>query len=345
MTSAGAAPRLGIVGYAGVTHLGASFVRAAQEIGIDAHFYDAATANSTIRWRQSLSWRLADRQPAHIARFERELPLRLADDRVEVLLTTGFAPLRAPVLQALASIGVRTINFSSDDPWNPAHRSRWFLDAIRAYELILTPRRVNIEQFRAAGARRVEHLPFGYDPWLLAPTPVAGIDPAAQLLFVGTADGDRHRYVCELLDLGCRPLLVGTYWDRWPETRALGIGQRTPGEIAWLTAHAAACLILVRRANRDGHVMRSLEAAAAGGCLIVEDTADHRELYGADGDAVRYAGNASAVVEAFAELRRDPELRDHRAQKVGDRIRSGSHQYGQRLRQILELLGDRCDQT
>ena len=34
--------------------------------------------------------------------------------------------------------------------------------------------------------------------------------------------------------------------------------------------------------------MRSFEAAAIGGCILAEDTADHQELFGPNDHAVRY---------------------------------------------------------
>jgi hypothetical protein len=44
---------------------------------------------------------------------------------------------------------------------------------------------------------------------------------------------------------------------------------------------------LVRRSNRNGHVLRSSEIAAIGGRIVTEDTVEHPQLLGPDGDAVR----------------------------------------------------------
>ncbi len=61
-----------------------------------------------------------------------------------------------------------------------------------------------------------------------------------------------------------------------PITRANWRGVADQDTIRSASAAARVCLCLVRRANRDGHVMRSFEAAVIGGCILAQDTADHR---------------------------------------------------------------------
>ena len=74
--------------------------------------------------------------------------------------------------------------------------------------------------------------------------------------------------------------LVGGYWERYPAFRAQALGIKPPEIIRALTASAKVNFCLVRRANRDGHVMRSFEIAATGGCMVAEDTVKHREIFG-----------------------------------------------------------------
>ena len=57
-------------------------------------------------------------------------------------------------------------------------------------------------------------------------------------------------------------------------------------------------LCLVRRAKRDGHVMRSFEIAAVGGCMLAQDTDEHREIFGPEGEAVRLFSRRAAPARA-----------------------------------------------
>jgi hypothetical protein len=47
-------------------------------------------------------------------------------------------------------------------------------------------------------------------------------------------------------------------------------------------------LCLVYRANRDGYLMLRYEMAAIGGCMLIEGTEKHRDIFGQTGVAVIY---------------------------------------------------------
>ena len=66
---------------------------------------------------------------------------------------------------------------------------------------------------------------------------------------------------------------------------------------------------LVRRANRDEHVMRTFEAPAMGACLAMEDTSEHRAIFGEHGHAVLYFSGPESLVNVCKELLESPELR------------------------------------
>ena len=95
-------------------------------------------------------------------------------------------------------------------------------------------------------------------------------------------------YIDALAQAGFRVALYGTYWDRFRPTRALTRGQLPASELPGAIAAASISLCLVRRANRDGHSMRTFEIAAMGGCILAEDTDEHREILGPDGEAAVY---------------------------------------------------------
>jgi hypothetical protein len=330
--------RLAIIGQTGITNVGGSLERAAQAMGIEHRFFDMAEASQAPRWLRALSWRLRDRRPPRMRHFAGTVVSTLRREPVDLVVATGMPPLHREALEALRSTGARLANFSTDDPWNPGQRARWFLDALPAYDVVFSPRTANLDDFRSAGCRAVHPLAFGYDEGLLAERAPTSL-PARRwsVLFVGGGDEDRRDFFADFRTRVPETLLVGSYWDRWRETRDLAIGGRAPEEVVWLTRRAPVCLILVRRANRDGHVMRSFEAAAAGGCLVVEDTADHRAIFGADGESVRYFGSASDAARVCRELVDDVDERQRLAASVRRRIEAGRHTYRDRLREMIRV--------
>jgi spore maturation protein CgeB len=110
---------------------------------------------------------------------------------------------------------------------------------------------------------------------------------------------------------------------------------KRPDELVALTAAAKVNLCLVRRANRDGHVMRSFEIAAIGGCMLVEDTSEHREIFGCDGDCVVYFRTpveAATLAKALlGDIREQGRLRA----ALRARVRAGKHTYRDRLMAML----------
>lgn len=330
-----------IVGLQAHTNIGGSLHRAALRLGLRSRFLDMREAASPYRLVNSLYWRLAQRRPARIAAFEARLLAECRADPPVLLIATGQPPLRLPALQRLAELGVPTLNYSTDDPWNPTLRGNWHLAALSGFSVICTPRTANVLEFRALGCRAVHHLPFGYDEGLLEESVPADLTGPPDVLFVGGADADRHAFFdAWRASGGPEPALVGAYWTDTPRFRDRSRGGRLPSQLVWLTRRATVSLILVRRANRDGHVMRSFEAAAAGGCLLVEDTAEHRAIFGPDGEAVRYFSDPAHGVAVCRDLLAAPATeRERLRQAVQRRIVAGAHTYGDRLRQMLALAG------
>ena len=85
--------------------------------------------------------------------------------------------------------------------------------------------------------------------------------------------------------------------------------------------------------------MRSFEIAAIGGCMLAEDTAEHREIFGADGSCVVYFRDAADAAERAGVLLADAGLRTRLATCAHQRISGGGNTYRDRLRCMLEAAG------
>jgi hypothetical protein len=148
----------------------------------------------------------------YLAQFSNSLVEACTRAKPEVLVATGMAPLAGSALRALRNLGIVSVNYSTDDPWNPVMRSNWHLGALPYYDLIFTPRRSNLEDFRRLGCARVHYLPFGYDETLFA-SPLQSSDTHAHdVLFVGGADPDRAAFMMEFMRHGPPVALAGGYW-------------------------------------------------------------------------------------------------------------------------------------
>jgi hypothetical protein len=334
--------RLLIVGNPQPFHVGGHLLAAARALGLDAEVADVRAAHGG-RLFESLSRRLWDRRPPWIRAFESRVLRACERQRPTWLLATGKVPLERTTLEAIGRSGVRRLAFLTDDPWNPVHRSRWFQNALPAYDAVFSPRRSNLPDLAAAGCREVHYLPFGYNPDQhhpeRAPDPDQLQKLRCDLLFVGGADRDRVPLLVPLLEAGLQVALYGGYWDSFPETRAAARGHADTATLRQVTDAAKVTLVLVRRANRDGHVMRTFEAAASGACMLVEDTPEHRCLFGADGECVAYFRTVAEMVAQAGRLVADGALRRRLAAATHRRIAiEGRHTYADRLRAMLSAV-------
>src|SRR5262249_28072529 len=156
--------------------------------------------------------------------FSNALVNACARAKPEILVATGMAPLTESGLRALRQLGVVSVNYSTDDPWNPAMRSNWYLHALPFYDMVFTPRRSNLHDFQGIGCRRVQYMPFGYDETLFASPVQCGDTVVHDVLFVGGADADRVACLTEFMRHGPPVAVAGGYWERYPAFRACALG-------------------------------------------------------------------------------------------------------------------------
>ncbi len=332
--------RLVLIGAQGGTNIGQSFLKAAKELNLKVDFFDVQKAFQAPRLINAVYRKFGGQRPLRLREFSKQVTEDCRKDPPRWLLSTGIAPLDDEALKTIGQIGVKRLNYLTDDPWNPHFRTAWFFEALKSYDHVFSVRRSNLDDLSRQGCRSVEYLPFGYDPNLFYPEePPAGEKEklSSDILFAGGADADRVPYITALIRGKFRLALYGGYWERYPETRPHGRGLADSRILRQALGQAKTALCLVRRANRDGHAMRTFEIPAVGACMLAEDTSEHRDIFGEDGRTVSYFKNQSEMVEKLRWLLDRDEER-HRLGKAAQRIiLDGRNTYKDRLRFILGI--------
>jgi spore maturation protein CgeB len=336
-------PRLLIIGNPQPSHVGRHFLEAAKSLSWEVVLMDVAEAYTAPLWVRRVSWHLLGHRPARLSAFSATVVERCRMFRPDCVLVTGIAPVSEAALKEIAALGIPVANFLTDDPWNRQHRAPWFMRALPSYRHVFTPRHANKADLRAHGVKNLSYLPFAYAPEDHHPAVSLSNEERSRwsglVAFIGGADADRVAIVRALLRAGVPVGLWGGYWSEQPDQAAYAHGHADAETCRKIVAAAGANLCLVRRANRDGHSMRSYEMPAIGGCLLVEETSDHRTLFGPDGEAVIYftqiddlAGRARI---ALAMAERD---RDLLRQRVRQKVVSCGNTYADRLEVIRDVL-------
>lgn len=326
-----------IVGGANETNVARSLHDAAQKIGMSALLVDHKEAYGESKHLRRLFWHCAGRRPPFIGRFSERVAQLCKTHRPRFVLTTGLCPVNRDSLHEIRQYGATTLNFMTDDPWNPVHRAAWFEHAASQYDHIFTPRKAGIDDLRRLGCGDVSFLPFGYDPSLFFRPESVEAEPLVQvddIFFAGGADADRAPLMLALVRAGFKLALYGDYWGKYRELRAHWRGIASVSEIRIATRKAKIALCLVRHANRDGNSMRTFEIPALGACCVMDDTEDHRALFGPDGACVEYFSSHTSLLEKCTTLRANATLRLSLASRLHSKIEVG-HTYGDRLTTML----------
>ena len=318
-------------------HIGAHLFAGAGELGYSARQLNSEEAFSGNRLFVKINWWMRGRRPNRLREFSERIIQEFRLQRPDVMVTTGIAPIDEAALSEIGQLGVKRFNYLTDDPWNPAHRAPWFLRALTQYDHVFSPRRSNIGDLQKHGCRAVSYLPFAYAPGLHFYDPPQTLEHSADVVFGGGADADRVALVSTLIRQGFHVTLYGGYWQRYPQTRNHSRGHADPMTLRKVIAGAKVALCLVRRANRDGHTMRTFETAAMRACMLVEHTVEHEEILGPDGEAVVYFRSDAEMVERLRWLLDNEKERQRLGAAVRARITGARNTYQDRLETMLAV--------
>ncbi|MFA6599594.1 MAG: glycosyltransferase [Candidatus Omnitrophota bacterium] len=334
------ADKLIIVGSPEINHISGYFRNAALELGVLAGFSDIRHALSKKWLLNKIYWHCLDHRPVRLDQFGREVFDLCKRVKPNGLLCTGFAPLSANILKKIGESNIVRINYLTDDPWNPVHQALWFMRGLPLYDHVFSVRRANIPNLELLDGPKIHYLPFGYAPethYLEKPaTEEEEKIYDCDVVFVGGADRDRLPYIRAIIKEAMILHLYGGYWNRFKDTKRYWKGHANPGQVRKAVSGAKINLCLVRRANRDGNSMRSFEAPAMGGCMLLEETEEHRAIFGEDGRNVAYFSSISEMIDKIKWLLGHYETRKRISQNAHNLIIQGKHTYKDRLVTILE---------
>lgn len=325
-----------LVGYSQNYQVGAHLLRAAIELGIPHTFADVNNAFSENRLIQAFYWRFLGKRPQKLSKFSSYVVDLCRVAKFSHIITIGIAPLTSEALEMIGKLGIKRINFLTDDPWNRNHKASWFLNALKNYDRVFSPRTSNLNELKVWGCKWVGHLPFGYASCHFLIGGVFPPESEIDVVFVGGGDKDRYPFAFRLQSIGIKLALFGGGWNAFPDLKKSWKGIGDVDKIRKISGVAKITLCLVRKANRDGHVMRSFEAPASGACMVVEDTPEHREIFGPDGKCVRYFSGLEQMELLVRNLLSNSEERETLRKAVFAKITNGSNRYCDRLSTMLE---------
>jgi spore maturation protein CgeB len=263
-----------------------------------------------------------------------------------VLITKGTFLNPATLRSIKEDTGAILVNYATDDPFNRTVSTTWVRKSIPVYDFYGCTKTAIMDDVRKAGCSNPEYIPFAYKPEHHfienAITAEEREQFSSDVVFIGGCDRDRVPIVDAILSAmpNLRLHLYGGFWDRYPAFRKYYRGFALGREYRLAIRGAKIVLNLVRRANRDGHVMRTFEVPACGGFMLADRTEEHLSILREDHEAVYFSSISEAVDKIQYYLQHDSE-REFIAQEGHRRITGAGNTYRDRLKIILKMAARR----
>jgi spore maturation protein CgeB len=234
------------------------------------------------------------------------------------------------------------VQWYPDSPFNVAvkNATKDSIASIPLFDLYYIYAKSLIQPLYNAGAKRVEYLPFCYDPEMLKPpdsvTEEDRTKYATDVVFAGTWEPMRESWLEQITEFDLS--VWGNLWERVPETKPLRAhwkGAAIYGdEISKLFAVSRIHLNFLREQNSDSNNVRTFEIPGFGGFLLTERSKEQAEDLFTEGKEIACF---ETVDELKEKIRYYTEHEDERLAiaNAGHERAIREHQAVHRLQQII----------
>lgn len=325
------------------------------------HGYFSVTGHSLaarlIRlWYRAQNKYLRGGRVAQLNRDLLALAKRVQPDAVFIYRGTHVFPETLRALRAVVP-GVVLVGYNNDDPFAPGHVLglwRHFIDGLPELDLALAYRHANLEDFRRAGARRVELLRSWYIPERNHPVALSEEEHerfACDVVFIGHYEADM-RLACleEVVKRGWRLRLFGhdVGWHRALASSPL-LNHLIPVNTVWGVDYnrslngARIALCFFSKLNRDTYTRRCFEIPASGALLLSEYSDDLAGMF-TPGVEADYFDSPVEFGEKLDCYLRDENLRKRVADTGRARLVKDQHDVISRMQQVILWVGEIKDQ-
>lgn len=326
-------------------HLGSILIRAAKSINIEVSEYTTdissyAPSMATL-WGKAF-FKVVGKRPFEWPTFNKKLIVQIEESNPDLVLVTGISPLSKAVFEVCKKLSIPIVNYLTDSPWSRQNSHRFFRKNLHRYTLIFSTKKDLISSLSAVGAGNIVFLPFAYDPTLHHMSPdipvPEEVSEVPDVCLIGGADKNRIGFIKSFLENYDGSLgLYGEYWRKDSKLSLFYKGAVYGTDFRRVVYGCKLNLGIVRRANRDGHSMRSYEIAACGGVGIYENTPEHRELFKNYPD-YGFFNSPTDLAEKCNWLLTHPSEREAMRQLAIRAIVKESNTYAARLKTILQAI-------
>ncbi|MEQ1661170.1 MAG: glycosyltransferase [Thiobacillus sp.] len=272
---------------------------------------------------------------------------RFQPDAIFIYRGTHVFPKSLRALRAVVP-RVVLVGYNNDDPFAPGHVPglwRHFIAGLPELDLALAYRHANLEDFRLAGARRVELLRSWYIPERNHPVELSAQERESfgcDVVFIGHYEPDSRLACLEAaVSAGYQVRLYGPGYEWEPVlNRHPVLSRLLPVRLVWGDEYnlalcgAKIALVFLSRLNRDTYTRRCFEIPATGTMMLAEYTDDLASLY-CEGREVEFFRDPAEMENKIKHYLADDMRRGKLAADGQRRVYADGHDVNSRMRQML----------
>jgi len=233
-------------------------------------------------------------------------------------------------------------NINPDDPFNKnkGASSENIRKALRRFDCYFIWSKYLVNKLKEAGLKKVEYLPFGFDPEINYQIQSSAGDRSLfghDLVFVGNWEKRREKWLGYLKDLDLA-IWGGDYWQRYCRDKGLATkwqrAEICAKDIPRVFNASKISLNILREQNLESINMRTFEAPACGVFVLAERSQEAKGLFKEDKEAVYFSTPQELRKKVMYYLVHEEE-RNEIAQAGYQNCISNNHTYLDRAKFIL----------
>ncbi len=234
------------------------------------------------------------------------------------------------------------VSFSADDMMNPRNQSLYWRQCFCHFDVHVTTKTPNIDEFICLGAQKLVFMAKSYDPATHRPVELSELDMqryGSDVTFIGSFEQDRFQNMCVLAAHGIPVRIWGSGWSAVVSPSSKLRIERKPlyGDRYAKAINAAKInLCFLRKMNRDRQTARSVEIPACEAFMLGERTEEHQALFQEDIEAAYFGSNEELVVQTRRFLANE-EDRVRVARAGRQRCLDSGYSHASRLENVLQV--------
>lgn len=292
-----------------------------------------------------------------IAKLNRDLIAKVQEYKPHVLFIYRGTHIAPAALRVIKNTNPETIlvGYNNDDPFSKAYpwwKWRHFLKSVPEYDLVLAFRQHNLNNFRDAGARRVELLrswfvPETNHPVILSPEDRARFE--CDVVFVGHyEDDERIVFLDEIVKQGFNLRIFGPDYPK--KLLASHLQKYEPIKPIWgddynkALCGAKVALCFLSKLNRDTYTQRCFEIPATRTMMLSVYTDDLASLF-REGEDADFFRSSDELISKLRRYLQDDDLRNAVSEAGYRRVYTDKHDVVSRMRQVLSWIQEVKQET